>query len=495
MVVDRFSKETHLIPCCETITASQLGGELFSEHIFRLHGLPKEVVSDRGPQFIANFWKATLKRLGIKRHLSSAHHQESDGQTERANETVEQYLSCFVNYHQNNWVKYLAIAEFALNNSGNASTKQTPLFVLYGRHPTADQLAVQHHQESSVPASDEFIETLTQIHEQVKHDIAQAQEYQKNQADQQRSPHTFAVGDQVWLLRRFIKTTRPCAKLDNHRLGPFTIVEQINDVAFRLQFLSSMAIHDVFHVPLLEPYHANIIPDRVQPPPPSIEFEGDSYFRVKEVLQSRWRRGRLEYLVDCEGFGPQDRSLEPAASLTDVARNIFHERFPDAPSQARPPPPRRSGRGRRGVMSRLPRSSSLATKQKSESVCAIFTTKPTPPHVFTCCQIIKSTFTKQLLNHFCPIKAAEGIRSLAVVFWTSLPSGSPSRHLHHLVPQPHLWTFLPSGSPSRHLHHLVPQPHLWTSLPSGSPSRHLHHLVPQPHPWTSLPSVKTRSSS
>ncbi len=110
-----------------------------------------------------------------------------------------------------------------------------------------------------------------------------------------------------------------------------------------------MRIHDVFHVLLLEPHHPNEIPGRQQPPPPPTEVAGEPYYAIREVMDSRWRAGKPEYLIDWEGYGPADRCWEPAMNLTPMAIDIFHKRFPDRPG---PRPLLAPGRHRRGMVSR-----------------------------------------------------------------------------------------------------------------------------------------------
>ena len=143
----------------------------------------------------------------------------------------------------------------------------------------------------------------------------------------------FKVGDKVWLLRRYIKTTRPSDKLDFKRLGPFPIQSQVNPVAFKLKLPPSFRIHPVFHVSLLEPYHGDSSPDRRQPPPPPVEIDGVPEFEVKQILDSKVIRKRLFYLVDWEGYDPSERSWEPAEHLTHALDSIktFHTKYPSKP--------------------------------------------------------------------------------------------------------------------------------------------------------------------
>uniref|UniRef100_A0A803TGX1 Gypsy retrotransposon integrase-like protein 1 n=1 Tax=Anolis carolinensis TaxID=28377 RepID=A0A803TGX1_ANOCA len=130
VVVDLFTKLAHFIPC-EGLPTAKETADLFLQHVFRLHGLPKSLVTDRGSQFTSRFWKALQKLLGIDSRLSSAHHPQTDGQTERTNATLEQYLRCYVNYQQDNWASLLPLSEFAYNNGVQASTKETPFFANY----------------------------------------------------------------------------------------------------------------------------------------------------------------------------------------------------------------------------------------------------------------------------------------------------------------------------------------------------------------------------
>ena len=144
----------------------------------------------------------------------------------------------------------------------------------------------------------------------------------------------FRIGDHVWLLRRNVKTTRPCDKLDYQRLGPFIISHQINDVAFRLDLPPHMHLHLVFHVSLLEPYNASSIPDRVVLPPPPVQLVDGPEFEVKVVLDSKIVRKKLYYLVDWLGYTPNDRTWEPAENLDNASDLVaeFHHQYPNKPS-------------------------------------------------------------------------------------------------------------------------------------------------------------------
>src|SRR6266850_4727836 len=133
-ICDHFTKQVHLIPTNEATSAEGLA-RLFRDHVWKLHGLPKAIVSDRGPQFAATIMKDLNNLLGIKTRMSTAYHPSTNGQTERDNQQVEQYLRLFINYRQDDWVDWISIAEFCYNDTIHTSTKQMPFYTNHGYHP------------------------------------------------------------------------------------------------------------------------------------------------------------------------------------------------------------------------------------------------------------------------------------------------------------------------------------------------------------------------
>ena len=330
VVVDRLTKMAHFIPCHKTVTGEETA-KLFVDNVYKIHGFPDDIISDRGTQFTSKFWQSLFKILGVEIKLSSAYHPQTDGQTERVNQVLEQYLRCTINYHQDNWTDLLPLAEFAYNNTLQGSTQQTPFFANYGHHPRFDQFNLNISQN---PAAIDLATRLSNIQKQMKEKLLEAQEHQKSNADKSRKQHPLiSIGDKVWLLRRNLKTQRPSDKLDYRRLGPFPVVKQINKVAYRLELPASMKIHPVFHVSLLEPYKESTLPGRVQETPPPIEIEGEEEFEVSEILDSRIHRRRLEYLVHWQGYEVSERTWEPASNLDNAPEMIreFHRLYPQKP--------------------------------------------------------------------------------------------------------------------------------------------------------------------
>jgi transposase InsO family protein len=134
VVVDRLTKMAHFTPCSKSIMVEETI-QLILDGIVRLHGLPEEIVSDTGPQFASKFWHRLFELLRVDIWLSSAFHPETDGQTERINHTLEQYLRCTMNYQQDDWLDLLSQVEFAYNNTTHASTRISPFFANYSFHP------------------------------------------------------------------------------------------------------------------------------------------------------------------------------------------------------------------------------------------------------------------------------------------------------------------------------------------------------------------------
>lgn len=135
VVCDRLTHAAYFIPFNESIEAPVLAW-LFLDRIFRLQGLPDSIVSDRGSVFVSKFWGELMLLLDIETRTSTAYNPQSDGLTERNNQTLETYPCAYASYHQDDWVDYLPLAEFAFNNLVNSSTPQTPFFANFRFHPS-----------------------------------------------------------------------------------------------------------------------------------------------------------------------------------------------------------------------------------------------------------------------------------------------------------------------------------------------------------------------
>lgn len=331
VVVDRLSKMAHFIPAPTEVPA-KLVARLFFDHVFRLHGLPSYFVSDRGSNFVGKFSRTLCKMVGIQPQTSTAYHPQTDGQTERVNQILEQYLRGYVNYQQDNWVDLLSMAEFCYNNTLSSTIGMTPFFANYGFHPRYEIVARQDVPLPPMPKIQSFQDRLQSLEKHIQAEMRYAQAYASEQANRSRSaPPVFKIGDEVWLLRRNFKTRRPSDKLDFKRVGRFKILAKISSHAYKLELPSTMKMHPVFHVSLLEPAANDPLESQVQPPPPPVEVDDDLEYEVEEILDSRLYRRQLQYLVRWKGY--TDPTWEPSNFLSHAPRlvHLFHDRYPDKP--------------------------------------------------------------------------------------------------------------------------------------------------------------------
>lgn len=133
-VVDRFSKMAHFIALPKLPSAKETA-EVMMNQVFRIHGFPRDIVSDRGPQFVSRFWKEFCRLLGATVSLTSGYHPESNGQTERLNQELETCLRCLVSQNQASWSKHLTWVEYAHNTLPTSATGLSPFHCVYGYQP------------------------------------------------------------------------------------------------------------------------------------------------------------------------------------------------------------------------------------------------------------------------------------------------------------------------------------------------------------------------
>lgn len=254
---DSLSKMAHFVPTTKTVSASGLV-ELPADRLVRYHGFPQKLVSDRDPRFVSDVWKRFCNRFDIKRALSTAHHPQTDGQTERVNSTLEQMLRTYLQADEAAWESLLPALELAYNCAPHSSTELSPFEIMIGENPvTAENIdVISQLAPTLTPPMTKLLKALccrAQAH------IALAKHQQKLYADLHRREVEYEVGDKVWLDARHLSNNYKCSKLAPRHLGAFRITERIGKVAYRLALPPSLECHDVFHVSLLSadrPRHA-----------------------------------------------------------------------------------------------------------------------------------------------------------------------------------------------------------------------------------------------
>ena len=333
-VVCKLSKMIRLIPIEHTISAPETAMK-FKEVVYRSHGLPKKIISDRDPIFMSKFWKTLFKSLGTKLAPSSAYHPQTDGQTEIANRKVEEMIRAFANYRKDNWDEHLVDFEVAYNSAINSTTLCSPFYINYGLHPRTVPLEAL---ATNNPSVNEFLEAAQNAAKFAFDRIKQQNEKMAAYANRFRKAHEFKIGDQVWLSTKNLKLEEGSGsrKLNPKFCGPFKIVEKVTDVTFRLELSEPMrakGIHDAFHVSLLKPFKEDKFNRYEKPLPPVFIEDGQEHYEVEKILDAKKIRGKQHYLVRWKGYPDSENSWVPRQDIKQGSPKLLQdfERRDDAP--------------------------------------------------------------------------------------------------------------------------------------------------------------------
>ena len=225
VVCDRLSKMTHFVVTMEGTSVEGLA-RLFRNNVWKLHGLPESVVSDRGPQFVAELTKELNRMLGIKTKLLMAFYPQTDGQTERMNQELEQYLQFFIEHRQKNWPEWMAVVEFMINNKIHTATKVLPFMANYGREL---RMGGDIRRKEKVESATEFVERMKKVHKEAEAALKKTQEKMKRYADRGRKEtENWKKGDRVLLSTKdLVFKERPTKKLMERYVGPYAIEEVV----------------------------------------------------------------------------------------------------------------------------------------------------------------------------------------------------------------------------------------------------------------------------
>lgn len=293
------------------------------------HGIPKAITSDRGSQFTSNTWARICTLTGINRRLSTAHHPQTDGSTERMNSTVETYLRIYTRYDQRDWNRLLPLAELAINGRTSTTTGVSPFYLSHGYNlspfsPTeeVEQLA-EEPAKSPIQKGEAIVRKVKEALDWAQASMAYSQQNAENQANKHRSPATnYQVGDKVWLSLKNICTDRPSKKLD-WKNAKYEVIGLVGSHAVRLN--TPPGIHPVFHVDLLRLASSDPLPSQKNDDtqPPGIIVNGEKEYMVEKILDERPRRygrgHRLEYLVKWSGYA---RPTWEAATALEEAQAL-----------------------------------------------------------------------------------------------------------------------------------------------------------------------------
>jgi hypothetical protein len=328
-IVDHYTKQIHLFPVTTQLTADGVAS-IYFEQVFPLHGIPKKIISDRGPQFAARSMRALYKHLGIDAGLTTAYHPQANGQVERKNQEVEIYLKIFTGKRQDDWADLLPTAEFVINSRLNSATGHTPFELLYSYTP---DFTIPVGRPSGIPVLDKRLQNLQVVRKDAEAALRLSKKRMQTDVEQRMKPYKFNVGDKVWLQAKQIKIHQQSAKLGPKQLGPFEVTEVRSNVDYKLALPPALWIHDVFHVDRLSPYKGNEVNGQVPPPPEPVIVEGEEEYKVDHIRDSKLFGRTLKYLVRWTGYGEGEDTWEPAKNLEHAQDKVleFYSKNPGAP--------------------------------------------------------------------------------------------------------------------------------------------------------------------
>jgi len=258
VVCDRFSKMSHFVVMTEKTMVEGLV-RLFRDNVWKLHRLPESVISDRGPQFAVGLMRELNKMLEIETKLSMAYHLETNGQTERTNQELEQYLRMYVNHRQNNWSEWLATAEFAFNNKVHTVTKMSPFQVNYRKEP---RMGFDIRKKGKNEKAEEFAREMKERHEEARVALVRSQEEMKRQADRSRKEaEEYRVGDKVLISTKDFSMElmkRATKKLTEKFIGPYVVRKIVLENVVELELPASLRIHLVVNVRRIVKYREQV---------------------------------------------------------------------------------------------------------------------------------------------------------------------------------------------------------------------------------------------
>ena len=309
------TNETIFVACKLNMSAADTA-ELYKRHVFRFKGLPKKIISDRGPQFIASFWENLWKLLDTNVARTAPYHPQSNP-VERQNKTFQEGLRSFVNARQDDWDERLILFEFAFNDTMNPSTGSSPFYLNLGRHP---RTPVTTQIDTPQPAVYDFITKMQNDISAARDALLKSKAYNADHTYKDFQIPEFKVGDKVLLHTENLNLKLPSKKLQPIWIGPLTILQLRGPNTVLIEVPPRLSkLEPLQNVQYLKPYKerpSELGEQRALPTPELIE--GVEEFEVDDILTHRYVGKQTQYLVRFTNCGPEEDLWLPARNLANA---------------------------------------------------------------------------------------------------------------------------------------------------------------------------------
>ena len=319
VIVDRLTKSAHFLPIRLDYSMDHLE-DLYVNEIVRLHGIPVSIVSDRDPRFTSRFWKELQTSFGTRLTFSTAFHPQTDGQSERVIQALEDMLrGCVLDFPES-WDRYIPLMEFAYNNSYQSSIGMALYEALYGRRYRTPMCWIEMNEHKII--GPELVKDMEEKVQIIQQRLRAACDRQRSYANLKRKDIEYEVGDKVFLKvspwKKILRFGRK-GKLSLRFIGPYEILERVGPVSYCLALPPELAkLHDVFHVSMLHRYRSD--PSHILPVQ-HIQVQEDFTFdeEPKAILDREIRQLRNKQVplvkVLWQHHGMEEATWEPESTM------------------------------------------------------------------------------------------------------------------------------------------------------------------------------------
>ena len=350
---DRLTKFIHVVPTTKTVNGQGVA-QLYFDHVFRLHGWPSNLVSDRDPRFTSAFWTTLATLTHTTFNMSTANHPQTDGQSENSNKIVLTGLRHYVNAFQDDWDLHLTAVEFAHNDAVHTSTGCSPFYLNYGHHPRTPAALAADAPTLRPSNTPDFLVHIQAALARARSALLKAQQAQTTAANRHRSHLLLPVNSYAWVSATHL---HPPTAAGSHRklgpkfYGPYRVIAALSDVTYRLDLPPHLRHHPVIHVSALKPFTGTIDPATIRQPPLPDIIDGEEHFHVEAFINHRGTGARRRLLVKWLGYDDVHNLWLPVSRLQqDLDPATFTHLQASLMARLRRPAPRATRRSNRVVL-------------------------------------------------------------------------------------------------------------------------------------------------